>query len=94
MFLLEKGKFMAPKYSTCFNDLVDFMNIEINYDTLSDVSSLASQTFSLKKDNDPEQDVFKSRSILQNKKNNLETLQRPDTMNLSTFSLSKRIHSI
>jgi len=22
MYLLEKGKFMTPKYSTCFNDLI------------------------------------------------------------------------
>lgn len=22
MFILEKGKFMAPKFSTCFNDLI------------------------------------------------------------------------
>lgn len=41
---------MAPKYSTCFNDLIEALNIEIDYDTLSDASSMISQTFSLKKD--------------------------------------------
>lgn len=50
MFILEKGKFMAPKYSTCFNDLVESLNIEINYDSLSDASSVVSHNFSLKRD--------------------------------------------
>lgn len=49
MFLLEKGKFMTPKYSTCYNDLIETLNIDINYDSLSDASSMISQTFSLKK---------------------------------------------
>lgn len=40
---------MAPKYSTCFNDLIETLHIEINYDSLSDASSMMSQTFSLKK---------------------------------------------
>lgn len=50
MFLLEKGKFMTPKYSTCFTDLIEFLNIDINYDSLSDASSMVSHSFSLKKD--------------------------------------------
>lgn len=49
MYILEKGKFMAPKYSSCFTDLIDFLSIDINYDTLSDASSMVSQNFSLKK---------------------------------------------
>jgi hypothetical protein len=49
MYLLEKGKFMTPKYSTCFNDLIETLQIDINYDSLSDASSMVSQTFSLKK---------------------------------------------
>ena len=70
MYILEKGKFMAPKYSTCFNDLIEALNIEIDYDTLSDASSMISQTFSLKKDpHDVEESQVKSRVILQNKKN-------------------------
>lgn len=40
---------MVPKYSTCFSDLIETLNIEINYDSLSDASSMMSQTFSLKK---------------------------------------------
>jgi len=49
MFILEKGKFMTPKYSSCFTDLIETLNIDINYDSLSDASSMVSQTFSLKK---------------------------------------------
>lgn len=49
MFLLEKGKFMAPKYTSCFTDLIDSLNIQINYDSLSECSSMMSQTFSLRK---------------------------------------------
>lgn len=72
MFLLEKGKFMTPKYSTCYNDLIETLNIDINYDSLSDASSMMSQTFSLKKEqNDGENDVFQSRAILEVKKNHL-----------------------
>ncbi len=40
---------MTPKYSTCYNDLIETLNIDINYDSLSDASSMISQTFSLKK---------------------------------------------
>lgn len=50
MYILEKGKFMAPKYTTCFTDLIDSLHIEINYDTMSECSSMMSQTFSLRKD--------------------------------------------
>lgn len=35
LFLLEKGKFMAPKYSSCFTDLIESLHITVNYDTLS-----------------------------------------------------------
>jgi hypothetical protein len=49
MFILEKGKFMTPKYTSCFTDLIDSLNIEINYDSMSDASSMMSQTFSLRK---------------------------------------------
>jgi hypothetical protein len=27
MFLLEKGKYMAPKFTSCFTDLIDAMKI-------------------------------------------------------------------
>lgn len=98
MFLLEKGKFMNPKYSTCFSDLIDTLNIEINYDTLSDASSMVSQNFSLKRERtDVEEDVFKSRAILQSKKNYLETHQKDSPhrqMNSSLFSLSKKFNTI
>lgn len=72
MFLLQKGKFMVPKYSTCFADLIETLNIEINYDSLSDASSMASQTFSLKKQqSDTENDIFKSRAVLETKRTHL-----------------------
>lgn len=72
MFVLEKGKFMAPKYSPSLIDLVSALNIEIDYDAISDTSSMMSQTFSLKRDfHNAEDDVFKSRAILETKRNNL-----------------------
>jgi len=50
MYLLEKGKFATPKFTSCFTDLINSLSIDINYDTLSDISSsMISQTFSLKK---------------------------------------------
>lgn len=27
MYLLEKGKFMTPKYTTCFTDLIESLSI-------------------------------------------------------------------
>lgn len=35
MYILEKGKFMTPKYTSCLSDLVQELSIEINYDTIS-----------------------------------------------------------
>ncbi len=70
MFIMEKGKFMPPKYSSCFTDLIDSLGIDINYDTMSECSSMMSQTFSLRKnsaDNDNEQ--LRSNALLNNKKN-------------------------
>ena len=75
---------MPPKYSSCFTDLVEFLNIEINFDSMSDVSSMMSQTFSLRKEGangmsiakgtgeggkNDESSILKSRNILQSKKN-------------------------
>lgn len=37
MFLLERGKFMSPKFSTCFSDLIEILGIHINLDSFSDV---------------------------------------------------------
>lgn len=42
MFLLERGKFMAPKFSTCITDLIQILGIHINLDSLSDTSSMDS----------------------------------------------------
>jgi hypothetical protein len=41
---------MPPKFTSCFTDLIDSLAIEINYDTMSECSSMMSQTFSLRKD--------------------------------------------
>jgi hypothetical protein len=87
MFLLEKGKFMAPKYTSCFTDLIDSLHININYDSMSECSSVMSQTFSLRKDNDTD-DRLKSNHLLASKKNLLE-LRATKIFNSSTFSLSK-----
>lgn len=85
---MEKGKFMAPKYTSCFTDLIDSLNIEINYDSMSECSSMMSQTFSLRKDSvelDGEQ--LRSNALLNNKKNLLEV--KANKIFNSTLSLSK-----
>lgn len=89
MFLLEKGKFMAPKYTSCFTDLIDSMHITINYDTMSECSSVMSQTFSLRKDQNADDDRLRSNQLLASKKNLLE-LRATKIFNSSTFSLSKQ----
>lgn len=50
MYILEKGKYMLPRYSTCFGDLIGLLGIDINYDSLSDASSIVSQSFTLKEE--------------------------------------------
>jgi hypothetical protein len=89
MFLLEKGKFMAPKYTSCFTDLIDNLHISINYDSMSECSSVMSQTFSLRKDHEGDNDRLKSNQLLASKKNLLE-LRATKIFNSSTFSLSKQ----
>lgn len=97
MYLLEKGKFATPKYTSCFTDMIQSLSIEINYDSLSDVSSsMISQTFSLKKSrqqtiNDIEDDTLKSRNILQTKRNLLESHKNNhlSQINISALSLKK-----
>lgn len=79
---------MAPKYTSCFTDLIDSLNIEINYDSMSECSSMMSQTFSLRKDSvelDGEQ--LRSNALLNNKKNLLEV--KANKIFNSTLSLSK-----
>ena len=89
MLLLEKGKYMAPKYSSCFSDLIDSLQIEINYDTLSQCSSMMSQTFSLRKESlEPDPEALRSNALLSTKKNLLEAKVHM-IFNLSTLSLSK-----
>ena len=64
---------------------------------MSDVSSMMSQTFSLRKEhgakgsNEGEDEQLKSRTILQSKKNLLEShrVNNATTLNLSAFSLKK-----
>ena len=88
MLILEKGKYMAPKYSSCFSDLIDSLHIEINYDTLSECSSRMSQTFSLRKESlDPDPEQLRSNALLSTKKNLLEA-KAHKIFNSSTLSLS------
>jgi hypothetical protein len=86
MFLLEKGKFMPPKLTSCFTDLIDTLHINVNYDTLSECSSVMSQTFSLRKEDTD--DRLRSNQLLASKKNLLE-LRATKIFNSSSFSLSK-----
>ncbi len=88
MFLLEKGKFMPPKFTSCFTDLIDALAIEINYDTMSECSSMMSQTFSLRKDSvELEGEQLRSNALLNNKKNLLEV--KASKIFNSTLSLNK-----
>ena len=88
MFLLEKGKFMPPKLTSCFTDLIDALNIEINYDTMSACSRMLSQTFSLRKDSvELEGEHLRSNALLNNKKNLLEV--KASKIFNSTLSLNK-----
>lgn len=87
MFLLEKGKFMPPKFTSCFTDLIEALHINVNYDTLSECSSVMSQTFSLRKEDTD--DRLKSNQLLASKKNLLE-LRATKIFNSSSFSLSKQ----
>lgn len=89
MYLLEKGKFMQPKYSTCFADLIDAMKIDINYDTMSECSSMMSQTFSLRRESmDIDGDQLRSNALLSNKRNLLEV--KANKIFNSSLSLHKK----
>lgn len=81
---------MAPKYTSCFTDLIDSLHIDINYDTMSECSSMMSQTFSLRKDSlDLDGgDQLRSNALLNNKRNLLET--KANKFNTSTLSLTKK----
>lgn len=90
MYILEKGKYMAPKFTTCYTDLIDNLNIEINYDTMSDASSMMSQTFSLRKESmDADGDQLRSNALLNNKRNLMEVKPPQKFMNTSTLSLKR-----
>jgi hypothetical protein len=78
MFVLERGKFMIPKYSTCFGDLVVQLGIEIDYDNMSDSSSIASGSFTVVGENGGGGEFLRSRSILQSKKNSIELALKRD----------------
>ena len=54
MYMLERGKFMQPKYTSCFTDLIEMLQIDINYDTMSECSSISNLTF--RKGEDKEED--------------------------------------
>jgi hypothetical protein len=45
MFLLERGKFMQPKYTSCFTDLLQELQIDFNFDSMSECSSISNFTF-------------------------------------------------
>ena len=40
---------MPPKFTSCFTDLVDTLKIEINYDNMSECSSIHSQQLTFHK---------------------------------------------
>ena len=45
---------MQPKYTSCFTDLIEMLQIDINYDTMSECSSISNLTF--RKGEDKEED--------------------------------------
>ena len=63
MYVLERGKYMAPKYTTCFTDLIHSLNIDINYDTISECSSIGSN-LTLRKFTDQDQEEYQSKNVL------------------------------
>jgi hypothetical protein len=75
MYLLERGKYMQPKYTSCFADLVQELNININYDTISECSSVGSN-FTLRKLAEQEGEEMQSRQVLKMKANQLEQRQK------------------
>lgn len=101
MFVLERGKFMIPKYSTCFGDLITQLGIEIDYDNISDTSSIVSQSFTIigekRDDNQMSTNIngefLRSRSILQSKKNSIEMALHRDRSSIDAFSLGKYHHN-
>ena len=66
MFLLERGKFMQPKYTSCFTDHIDSLSIHINYDTISECSSVGSN-LTLRKAEADEAGEWESRVALKMK---------------------------
>lgn len=98
MFVLERGKFMIPKYSTCFADLIAQLGIEIDYDNISDASSIISQSFTVAGEKHDDNQIstningefLRSRSLLENKKNSIEMALKRDRGSIETFMLSKR----
>ena len=68
MYLLERGKFMSPKYSSCLTDFIQALSIDINYDAISECSSLPSNiTFHKTAGHEPEE--LQSRNALKLKIN-------------------------
>ena len=85
MYLLERGKFMTPKYTSCLTDLVQELSIDINYDSMSMCSSVASD-FTFHKAADHEELI--SKNALQLKVNQLEQQER-QTRQMSALSVPR-----
>ena len=74
MIHMEKNKFLNPKYTTCVSDLLDIMDINVNEDSMSDMSSVFNASISVdlnKSDNKKE--FLKSRNMLETKKKSIES---------------------
>ena len=72
MVLMEKNKFLLPKYSTSFSDIIDSLDIQIDFDSMSDMSSVFEASISLDVKKTDRSQFLKSRTILQEKKNTIK----------------------
>jgi len=57
---------MPPKYSSCFTDLLEELSIQINYDNISECSSISSN-LTLRKLGQLDEEEFSSHQVLHNK---------------------------
>ena len=93
MALMERAKFLLPKHSTGIDDLISALEIQINLDTESDMSSVYSESFSLSIDNkrSTKEQFLKSRNMLQTKKHTLQNAFRADRSKELDISANKHI---
>lgn len=69
MVSMEKSKFLAPKYSVFMLDLVEYLEVSIDFDSMSEMSSVFEDSISF---DGGRNQFLKSKSVLQEKKNTIK----------------------